>query len=705
MKPVNLKGIASALCVIFILNPLPLVAAENIRPAFIPQQNPRAISNRLIVKLKPTRPSSGMSNTQIAAELRLPFSSATMNRLQSTAGVALLESHVIENGAHILILQGSPDQKSLAQVMNNIRSLSEVEYVEEDRMLTRQLVPNDVEYNKLWGAHPVIPAATSPAPGASGNYGADFQTAWDTGAGSGVVIAVVDTGITPHTDIVGAGGTISPASGNLVSPGYDFISDCRIRNSCLATTPDASTFRAPSANATDLGDSISTDDSMTAGSFFFGKPVSNSSWHGTHVSGIAAAIGNNTIGVIGGAYLAKILPVRVLGKGGGRISDITQGILWAAGVHSIANPDRAKVINISLGGEGACSITEQNAIDVAVAAGAVVVVAAGNENADIANSSPANCQNVISVAAIGRDGSRATYSNFSSPSSNIINPLQVTLAAQGGDQSLVNFDLGIFSTLNSGLTAPNLTTGSVFAYYQGTSMATPQVAAVVALMLSRNPALTPAQVKTILSASTTPFPSFSSISFRPYDCATLKNCGAGVLNARLAVSNSLSPMTASTNELDFGTLIADGTTSRTVTLTSIAVATLTTATITGINSTSFSITNNTCVGSISVGSSCQVTLSFTPKSANTNVAGLFIATQATLNGGIAVALSGVAKLPQTVVTALAATKNSSASRSASGGGCSITTLGGNPDLSLLFALLALLAYRYRPHRIFSFAKN
>ena len=212
------------------------------------------------------------------------------------------------------------------------------------------------------------------------------------------------------------------------------------------------------------------------------------------------------------------------GKGGGYTSDISNGIMWAAGLSvagATTNPSPAKVINLSLGGicstpPCTCPTTEQDAINAAVAAGAVVVVAAGNANTDVANYSPANCSNVITVAAIGRDGSRATYSNFSSPSSNHTNPINVTLAAPGGDQNRGNlsFDPSILSTVNAGTTTEDLTTSgkSLYAWYQGTSMATPHVVAAAALMLSRNSALTPAQVKTILSApsSLTAFPSFAA---------------------------------------------------------------------------------------------------------------------------------------------------------------------------------------------------
>ena len=531
---------------------LSVLAAGNSRSSFIPQQSGSAVSNRLIVKFKPARLTSVLSAAQIAAELRRPLSAETLNQFQAAAGVALTESHAIPNGAHVLILQGSPDKQTINRAISNIRSLSEVDYVEEDRILTTQTVPNDPSYGNLWGLQAISPIA-SPSPGSTGSYGANFETAWNTNTGTssstgfGVVVAVIDTGITPHVDIVGPAGTVYPtATGNLVSPGYDFITDCRIRSTCAATIATASSYIAPSADATDLGDFISSADSTATGSIFYGLPVSDSHWHGTHVSGTIAALGNNNVGVIGGAYSARILPVRVLGKGGGYLSDITEGVLWAAGVHpTIPNPNPAKVINLSLGGAGACSATEQNTIDTAVAAGAVIVVAAGNDNEDAANHSPANCNNVISVAAIGRDGLRAAYSNFSSPASNTTNPVHVTLAAQGADMSLTGFDPGILSTVNTGTTTPDLAvTGSGYAYFQGTSMATPHVAAAVALMLARNPALTPAQIKTILSLSVTAFP--SSKVWALYDCATLKNCGTGILNAQFAVQNSVLPYSTAT---------------------------------------------------------------------------------------------------------------------------------------------------------------
>jgi serine protease len=165
---------------------------------------------------------------------------------------------------------------------------------------------------------------------------------------------------------------------------------------------------------------------------------------------------------------------------------------------------------MSLGGSGACDTTSQNAINSARSRNTVDVVAAGNSNANASGFSPASCNGVITVAAVNRSGGRAYYSNYGA---------NVDVAAPGGDTrtSAAN---GILSTLNAGATAPG---ADSYAYYQGTSMATPHVVGVVALMLSKNPALTPDEVETRLKASTRAFP------------ATCSQCGTGIVDASAAV--------------------------------------------------------------------------------------------------------------------------------------------------------------------------
>jgi serine protease len=204
----------------------------------------------------------------------------------------------------------------------------------------------------------------------------------------------------------------------------------------------------------------------------------------------------------------------VLGKCGGFTSDIADAIVWTsggtvAGVPANANP--AKVLSISLGGGGACDSTTQNAINSARSRGANVVVAAGNSNANSANFTPANCSGVVTVAAVGRNGGKASYSNFGAT---------VEVAAPGGSGGANS----VLSTLNAGSTSPG---ADSYALYNGTSMATPHVSGVVALMLSVKPTLTPDQVTSILQSTARAFP------------ATCSQCGSGIVNANAAVDAAI----------------------------------------------------------------------------------------------------------------------------------------------------------------------
>lgn len=637
MKYSTRRFIAIALSMALAGNSVPAYPAVIGKANYVAPNIPAPVSGKLIVKFKANNLPTGLSVAQINSRLIQPLSAQTVLQMQAAAGTGLSELHAISSGAHVLSLAGQANRQVIDTAITGIRALPGVEYVEEDQILTPQAIPNDAYYTSavsggitypgLWGMWP-ISAVAGTAPGATGSYGADFQTAWNTVTGAGVVVAVVDTGITPNVDIVGAGGTVAAGAGsNLVSTGYDFITDCRVRATCAAATLSASAVVAASPNATDLGNFITAQDKIDNPNWATAT-VANSDWHGTHVAGIVAALGNNAAGVIGGAYNAKILPVRALGKGGGSLSDIAEAIKWAAGVHpSLSNPNPAKVINLSLGGGSAsCSATMQNAVNAAVAAGAVVVVAAGNSNLDVANFTPANCTNVISVAAVGRDGSRASYSNFSSPASNTTNPVNITVAAQGGDQTYAAaFDPGILSTLNTGTTTPVLTGGSGYAWYQGTSMATPYVAAAAALMLAKNPALTPAQIKTILAstASLTAFPSFVA-GMATWDCSLKQNCGAGILNANLAVQNS-TPVVSAVATTDFGSVVMNGTLSKTVTLTNTSGFSAQLGTASLSNLLVFAIGSDTCSGTtLAPNATCQIAVSYAPTGTGAHTASLTV---------------------------------------------------------------------------------
>jgi hypothetical protein len=179
------------------------------------------------------------------------------------------------------------------------------------------------------------------------------------------------------------------------------------------------------------------------------------------------------------------------------------------------NPNPAKVLNLSLGGQSpTCDTATQDAINAITAAGATVVVSAGNSNADASGFTPANCTGVITIAATNRDGSRAGYSNYGAT---------VEISAPGGETATPSN--GVLSTLNTGTQGP---VADTYAYYQGTSMAAPHVTGVVSLLYSLNPSLTPGQVLQILQDTVTHFPGGST-------CNT-SNCGSGIVNAGAAAA-------------------------------------------------------------------------------------------------------------------------------------------------------------------------
>ncbi|MEV6523220.1 S8 family serine peptidase [Longispora sp. NPDC051575] len=400
----------------------------------------------------------------------------------ASKGRRLKVNRRLATGGVVVDLRGDDLGKALA----GFRADPDVAYAEPDLVMQPLADPNDTDFATQWDLF----EATA---------GMNVPGAWATATGSGVTVAVIDTGYVAHSDL----------AANIV-PGYDFIT----------SSAAARDGNGRDNNPADQGDWVAT--AGECGTDANGNPVpakpTDSSWHGTHVAGTIAAVTGNSKGVAGIAYNAKIQPVRVLGKCGGATSDIADAITWASGgtVTGVpANPTPAKVINMSLGGKSACSATYQNAINGAVGRGTTVVVSAGNSNDDTANYNPASCNNVINVAASSREGNRAFYSNYGA---------KIDIAAPGGETrratdtpgTVTTPENAIYSTLNTGLTTPG---NETYKPYQGTSMAAPHISGLVALIASKT-TLTPAQIETAIKNNA-----------RPLAGTCTGGCGAGLADA------------------------------------------------------------------------------------------------------------------------------------------------------------------------------
>ena len=366
----------------------------------------------------------------------------------------------------------SLDQAATLALVDALRARPDVVSAYPNWILHSFKVPNDEGYPLQW------------------HYEAmNLPAAWDVedGTSRSVRVAVLDTGAVGHPDLID----------NLVG-GYDFVTDPQSANDGDGRDPDP--FDAE-------GDT----------------------YHGTHVAGTIAAQTNNGDGVSGVNWGAKIVPVRVLGVGGGTFTDILDGVAWAAGrsVPDVpANPNPVSVINLSLGGDiGQPCPDEVNQFFESLAAeGTIVVAAAGNENVDAANTIPASCSGLITVGATGPLNTRAPYSNYGAA---------VDVMATGGDSNFSftadgrEYPAGVLSTIAE--QDGNRLVAS-YAFYDGTSMASPHIAGIVALMLAKNPGLSFNEVLTRLQGAATPLT--AEACERPSGA----DCGAGLVDAAAALA-------------------------------------------------------------------------------------------------------------------------------------------------------------------------
>jgi serine protease len=413
-----------------------------------------------------------LSSTDTVSELiveRLPGRSAlaAMSLIENELDLEATVESKIANRLEVIQLDqpiSRAEADALVQQLIDTGKVASAEINEKRYVAT---APNDPDYGSQW----YLKDFATP-----GSLGVGIEAAWDHTVGStDVVVAVIDTGGTAHADM----------NGRLL-PGYDFFSN--------------------DGDATDPGDA--SDGSNCA--------ASSSTWHGTKVAGIIGANVNNALGIAGVNQRSLIQHIRILGPCGGDTSDEVKAIRWAAGLPIDGvplNPTPARVINLSLGGTGECLVSEQEAIDAATAAGAIVVVAAGNSSQDLDQYqfAPANCNNVITVAATTSTGARADFSNYGST---------VEIAAPG--QAIRTTTVGGYTNAS------------------GTSFATPIVSGIVSLILSANPVLTYDQVIALLNQPgvANPFPSALS------QCSNNINdtyyCGLGILDAAHAVHAALS---------------------------------------------------------------------------------------------------------------------------------------------------------------------
>lgn len=415
---------------------------------------------------------------------RLP--KAKVTEMIALAGVSFYVERPMSGGAWVLRLLQRMPASSVVIAAARLQADESISWAEPAVRGRFQSLPNDPSFREQWAL-------------ADSESGIRAPGAWEITVGSpDVTVAILDSGIR----------RMHPDLRERLLPGADFVSD-KWRSGDLDQRDH---------DAEDPGDAARPGECSPSAA------ASSSSWHGTHVAGTIGAATNNGVGIAGVDWRARLLPVRVGGKCGIDPIDLADAIRWAAGVGPSEgkgipgpNPNPADILNISLGFPGSCPAYIQAAINDALAAGALVVVAAGNDGQPAANVYPASCHGVLSVYATDRRGHRTPYSNFGS----------VHLAAPGGTAGGWPADQ-ILSTDNRGETRP---TGDHYGYKVGTSMAAPHVAGVAALLLAVNPDLRAGELINLLMETARPFPAAGNESCSPVGA---RSCGAGLLDAAAA---------------------------------------------------------------------------------------------------------------------------------------------------------------------------
>ena len=541
-KPLRTTLAAAALVAGF--NLLPAPASGAVEPPAAAAVVAPAPAGRVIVRFKNDSPLM-----QMQASTATGPHAARAAALGQRLGLAMRSGGGLAERMQVLHADGMRSEALAAR----LRQQPDVEFAVVDQRRRLLAAPNDPRYLSV--PQPPGPAVGQwylRAPDATVRSSIDVERAWDVTIGSrSIVVAVLDTGVRfDHADL-----PLFAAGGSLL-PGYDMVSDVNTANDGDGRDADPS----------DPGDFITTRENLQADGPFQNCGASDSSWHGTNMAGIIAAATDNGIGMAGIGRQVSLLPVRVLGKCGGFDSDIIAGARWAAGlpVPGVpANPNPARVLNLSLGSEGACTSAYRSAIDEIRATGAVIVASAGN-SAGHAVSTPANCPGVIAVGGLRHVGTKVGFSDLGT---------EIALSAPGGN--CVDITPGapcrypILATTNAGKTAP-IPGSSAYTDSSnisvGTSYAAPLVAGTAALMLSAQPGLSSDEIRRRLQQTVRAFPTTggdngsdpaavvqctapqTDSSGRAVDqlqCyCTTSTCGAGMLDAGAAVRAALAPMAA-----------------------------------------------------------------------------------------------------------------------------------------------------------------
>lgn len=420
----------------------------------------------------------------------------------------------VSEDVHLVEFSDAVDAVTAARIADELEADPGVEWAEPDQFVfisqrdpDPRAPPDDPLFaNQQWNLWGDYGVGVGDGPDA-------LNPEWSPDLGAGVTVAVIDTGITDHPDL--AGQTVA---------GYDFVSNPL--NLAAPREPggalvefDADGQPGWDADPTDPGDWRNV------------PPVRASTWHGTHIAGIISARTSNAEGITGLAPGARVQPVRAISWRGGLLSDITAAITWASGGELPGIPVNAtpsKVLNLSFTLRSPCTSALQSAITDANTRGSVVIAAAGNANDDVASYAPANCEGTIAVAATGRDGKRAPYSNYGPG---------IDIAAPGGNFAT---GTGVLSASNPG-----------YATREGTSIAAAHVTGVTTRIVAANPTATPADIRAALTRhqAIRPFPNNTC------DPDTGKTCGTGI--AKFAQISSLNPCPAGMTEVTSTPLVCE----------------------------------------------------------------------------------------------------------------------------------------------------